>query len=121
MPVRYVPEVAMVSILNQLPPNPRPFWLTAFFLVLCGWLIVGAGGFIWLSFAGRLVAPPLVGTACIDEKLNFLRESQLSTIRIMAVGSSATWRNLDMTVFGLDPSEAINAAPCLLYVNQTDF
>jgi hypothetical protein len=50
-----------------------------------------------------------------------LRNRDLSQVRIMGAGSSATWRNLDMSVFGLDPTRALNAAPCYLHIDQTAF
>jgi hypothetical protein len=99
----------------------RPSWTIVFFLVVCAWMLLGAVVLVSLQSAGRLVAPPLVGTTCIDEKLTLLRTRNLASIRTMAIGSSVTWRNLDMASSGLDPREAINAAPCLLYVHQTSF
>jgi hypothetical protein len=99
----------------------RASWTIIFFLVVCAWLLLGAFLFLSLHFTGRLVAPPLVATSCIDEKLNLLRSRNLANIRTMAIGSSVTWRNLDMAALGLDPSEAVNAAPCLLFVHQTSF
>ena len=73
-----------------------------------------------LYSADRLVAPPLAATDCIDEKLAFLREQKLETIALMAVGSSATWRNLDAREFApVVAGPSLNAAPCYLYVHQT--
>ena len=73
---------------------------------------------------GRLPAPPVTATNCIDEKFKFLHETDIRNPGLIAVGSSVTWRNLDFSVFaehyGKD-IEPLNAAPCFLYVNQTAY
>lgn len=69
-----------------------------------------------------LVPPPYVATWCIDQKLDLLARSDLGDIQLAAIGSSGAWRNLDMTVFvdelGL---RSLNAAPCLLFADQTAY
>lgn len=70
-----------------------------------------------------LPAPPLTATYCIDEKLDWLSGQDLADADMIAVGSSATWRNLDMQPF-VDKGIAarpVNAAPCFLRINQTAF
>jgi hypothetical protein len=78
---------------------------------------------IALAATDRLPAPPLAGTACIDEKLAFARSAQLRTATLIAIGSSATWRNLDMGRLenALPGTRAINAAACYLHIDQTAF
>jgi hypothetical protein len=110
--------------MTQIIPRsfvPRLSWISIFGLTVSGWLVIGALFLFLLESTARLAPPPLAATACIDEKLSFLRNRDLSQVQIMGAGSSATWRNLDMAVFGLDPTRAVNAAPCFLQINQTAF
>src|ERR1700733_1378977 len=109
------------TILNRCSNVTRLSWVFVFCLTVSGWLSFGVGLLALLEFKGRLAPPPLSATACIDEKISFLRNRDLSQVRLMAAGSSATWRNLDMSVFGLDPTRALNAAPCYLHIDQTAF
>jgi hypothetical protein len=109
------------TILNRRSNVARLSWVSVFGLTVSGWLVFGIGLLALLEFKGRLAPPPLSATACIDEKISFLRDRDLSQVRIMGAGSSATWRNLDMSVFGLDPTRALNAAPCYLHIDQTAF
>ncbi|MFZ5781830.1 MAG: hypothetical protein ACOY4R_16685 [Pseudomonadota bacterium] len=70
-----------------------------------------------------LPPPPFTATTCIDEKLKFLSEQPLQRIDLIAVGSSVTWRNLDMAAFqeaGL-AHHPLNAAPCYLHASETTF
>ena len=71
----------------------------------------------------RLPAPPLTATNCIDEKLKFLHAADLDGVHLIAVGSSATWRNLALGELARVHPEIrpINAAPCYLYMNQTAY
>ena len=74
-----------------------------------------------LDRAGMLPPPPLTANACIDEKFKFLAENDLGDVDLIAVGSSVTWRNLDMTAFkkaGL-AKRPLNAAPCYLHLSET--
>src|SRR3954447_23886286 len=52
-----------------------------------------------------------------------MRAVPLSERTLIAVGSSATWRNLDMEAFErrLPGTRAYNAAPCYLHADQTAF
>jgi hypothetical protein len=109
------------TIVNRWSNVGRLSWVSVFGLTVLGWLLFGVGILALLEFKGRLAPPPLSATACIDEKISFLRNRDLSQVRLMAAGSSATWRNLDMSVFGLDPTRALNAAPCYLHIDQTAF
>ena len=109
------------TILNRWSDVARLSWVSVFGLTVLGWLVFGVGLLGLLEFKGRLAPPPLSATLCIDEKISFLRNRDLSQVRIMGAGSSATWRNLDMSVFGLDPTKALNAAPCFLHIDQTAF
>jgi hypothetical protein len=85
------------------------------------YLVLGA-----LALVGRLPAPPVSGTLCVDKKLAWLkdRRDELQA-GVIAVGSSVTMRDLD---FSEIPEETrrtsggtINAAPCSLQLGQTRF
>jgi hypothetical protein len=73
-----------------------------------------------LAKLDRLPPPPLTGTACMDEKFKFLAERDLRSVDLIAVGSSVTWRNLDVTAFRRSgmARQPINAAPCYLHVSE---
>src|SRR5690606_2462792 len=71
-----------------------------------------------LNAAGSLPAAPITATYCIDEKFKYLAEQDLDDVDVLAVGSSVTWRNLDMRPLvarGL-ADNPINAAPCYLHM-----
>jgi hypothetical protein len=94
-------------------------------LLVCSVLLlsVGAAGLWGLHRTGRLPAPPITATNCIDEKFKFLHDADLDDRNLVAVGSSVTWRNLDFaTTEGRWPQmRPINAAPCYLKVHETAF
>jgi hypothetical protein len=95
------------------------------FILWCGlFLVLGGGGLTALSALGRLPAPPITATSCIDEKFKFLHETDIRDPSLLAVGSSVTWRNLDFSIledhYGGNV-KPLNAAPCYLYVNQTAY
>jgi hypothetical protein len=82
------------------------------------------GSIASLAIAGRLSPPPVSGTWCIDSRFAWLRNNrEWKTADVIAVGSSATWRNLDFRAIPLDVQKrgAVNAAPCFLRLNQTRF
>ncbi|MFC7738945.1 hypothetical protein ACFQX4_24840 [Roseomonas sp. GCM10028921] len=97
------------------------FLLTFMSLVLSGIALV-AGGHVALARKGLLPPPPLAATSCIDSKFSALRDAPLADRTLVAVGSSATWRNLDIPVLEtrLPGTRGFNAAPCYLYIDQTD-
>lgn len=102
--------------------DPRRF---NYALALWSGLLLAAciiGGLI-LDRLQRLPAPPVTATNCIDEKLKFLFAADLEDVRLVAVGSSSTWRNLAFDDLArADPEiRPINAAPCYLYMNQTAY
>jgi hypothetical protein len=92
-------------------------WFLATLLV--GFAVWGAT-FALLAHGGRLPPPPLTSSLCMNEKLRFLREHDLSQVQVLAVGSSATARNLDMGELsrGLDGATAMNAATCFIRMHQ---
>lgn len=98
-----------------------------FVLSFLALLAVGVAGFgltLWvLSLAGRLPPPPLTATSCIDEKFKFLAERDTRGADLIAVGSSVTWRNLDMAAFRRKgvAQKPLNAAPCYLHLSETAF
>jgi len=98
-----------------------------FVLWLLRALVLGVAGFgalLWsLARADRLPPPPLTADACIDEKFKFLAEHDIRDVDFIAVGSSVTWRNLDMSAFrhkGL-AQKPLNAAPCYLHIGETAY
>jgi hypothetical protein len=96
----------------------------AFILWCALFLVLGGAGLAGLSAVGRLPAPPVTATNCIDEKFKFMHDTEIRNPGLIAVGSSVTWRNLDFSVFAEHYGgevEPLNAAPCFLYVNQTAF
>lgn len=72
----------------------------------------------------RLPPPPVSGTWCIDSRFAWLREGPpLKQASLIAVGSSTTWRNLNLDVVPAELKDAgvVNAAPCFLTINQTRY
>ena len=86
--------------------------------------VLGLLGMLYvLNAIGSLPPPPVTATYCIDEKFKFLAERDLDDVDLLAVGSSVTWRNLDMTPFvarGV-AERPLNAAPCYLHMDQVAF
>jgi hypothetical protein len=84
---------------------------------------IAVAGFAEARRRGLLPAPPVTATWCFNAKFAFLRNAPLQDRTLVAVGSSATWRNLDMAVFEdrLPGSRALNAAPCFLHIDQTAY
>jgi len=122
------PGSATLASANQLRDNPvskREHWrflryfLTSTALGICAFIAV----LLTLAADDRLPAAPLTATNCIDEKLSFLRSQDFHNVTLLAVGSSATWRNLDMVTLEqrLSSGRALNAATCYLHVDQTAF
>jgi len=103
-------------------PRARQFLLAFLGLVFCGIAAV-AGAHVVLARRNLLPAPPLAATWCIDEKFASLRNAPLRDRTLLAVGSSATWRNLDMALLEerFPDMRAYNAAPCYLHIDQTAF
>jgi hypothetical protein len=96
----------------------------AFILWCALFVVMGGSGLAALSAMGRLPAPPITATNCIDEKFKFLHNTDIRNPGLIAVGSSVTWRNLDFSIFTEHYGhniEPLNAAPCYLYVNQTAY
>lgn len=87
-------------------------------------LVIWASGIKILERLGRLPAPPITATNCIDEKLKFLHERDLGQVNLLTVGSSVAWHSVDLRPFkhhygsGVHP---LNAAPCYLRMNQIAF
>ena len=86
--------------------------------------VAGFGVLLWsLARVDRLPPPPLTADSCIDEKFKFLAEHDIGDVDFIAVGSSVTWRNLDMSAFrhkGL-AQRPLNAAPCYLHIGETAY
>lgn len=106
----------------RLIADSRRFLLVFFLLVLSGIGLV-AGAHVALARKGLLPPPPLAATGCIDDKFRALRNAPLADRTLLAVGSSATWRNLDIPALErrLQGSRGFNAAPCYLHIDQTEY
>lgn len=108
-------------------PAPAPAQSRQFLLVFLALTLLGLGamaaGHVALARRGLLVEPPLTATSCIDEKFAAMRTAPLSDRTMLAVGSSATWRNLDTALLeqALPGTKPYNAAPCYLHVDQAAF
>ncbi|WGF89266.1 hypothetical protein [Marinivivus vitaminiproducens] len=107
------------------PARPQHYliWLAGGVLAVIGGFVVTLTA---LAAVGRLPAPPVSGTWCIDAKLEWLRaHPELSASQVVAVGSSTTWRNINFSALPSSIREAaggtLNAAPCFLRMNQTRF
>jgi hypothetical protein len=113
---------ASMRVARLAPPAASRF-LAIFLLGLLAMAAVAAGGLLALERRGLLPAPPLTGTWCFNEKFAFLRGVELGEQTLLAVGSSATWRNLDAPLLErrLPGTRAVNAAPCYLQMDQTAF
>ena len=95
--------------------RPARRFLLAFLGLFLGGIGALAGLHMALAHQALLPPPPLAATDCIDGKLALLREAPLEDRTLIAVGSSVTWRNLDMGLLEqrLPGVRAYNAAPCL--------
>ena len=98
------------------------FFRNFVFIVVLGVVLV-VGGHIALAWSNLLPEPPFTGTRCINEKFPVLRDAPLGDRTMLAVGSSATWRNLDNATLErrLAGARPYNAATCYLQINQTAF
>ncbi len=102
------------------PGAPR--FLSTFALSVAFGLASVFGAHLFLAHRGWLPPPTYVATTCIDQKIDFLSRRDLSNVNFIAAGSSATLRNLDMTVFRDDLGvEPMNTAPCFIHVDQTAY
>lgn len=110
-------------IFKDQTPSARVYNVVLIVSVLV-FLVVWASGLKILERLGRLPAPPITATNCIDEKFKFLHELDLGQVNMLTVGSSTAWRSVDLRPFkrhygpGLHP---LNAAPCYLRMNQIAF
>jgi hypothetical protein len=102
--------------------NERRF-LVIFLLTVLGGFLTFVLLHLMLAKYGLLPPPPLTATSCIDSKLVELRGRRLEDRTLVAIGSSATWRNLDMSVFEhrFPATSAYNIAPCYLHIDQTNY
>ncbi|MCW3058392.1 MAG: hypothetical protein JWQ02_213, partial [Capsulimonas sp.] len=118
-------QLVKIGVCNELRPHRRArVYLGAF----AAGVILSVASFYAalgvLRALDRLPPPPVSGTWCIDRRFAWLRDNAYwKNADLIAVGSSATLRNLN---FGVIPSEAqkrgvVNAAPCFLSVNQTRY
>tara|TARA_R110000796_G_scaffold206321_5_gene322659 strand:- start:3043 stop:4053 length:1011 start_codon:yes stop_codon:yes gene_type:complete len=108
-------------VLDQTTVDTASGWFRYVALTFILLFAVAIAGFKILGANSLLPPPPLVGTPCIDVKLEFLRYSDLSEVNLAGVGSSATWRNLEMAPFLGDDRKVINAAPCHLRIHETSY
>ncbi len=109
---------------RQAPRRPAARFLAIVGLVCGLGLSAVAGTLAVLQRQGLLPAPPVTATWCFNLKFAFLRGvPTLADTTLLAVGSSAAWRNLDLSVFARrwPGTRPVNAAPCVLQIDQTAF
>jgi hypothetical protein len=95
-------------------------FIIAYFTLIGAFIALGGLALAMLSQIGRLPAPPLTATDCIDEKFRFLNQTDIRAPDLVAVGSSVSWRNLDFAQLGVG-GMPLNAATCYLHVHETGF
>jgi hypothetical protein len=116
-------QLVQTGVGNELRPHRRPRVYVAAFVA--GLILVVASFYTALGVLramNYLPPPPGSGTQCIDSKFTWLRDNpHWKNASLIAVGSSATLRNLDFSVVSSKARElgVVNAASCLLTVNQT--
>ena len=116
-----IPLKPGARFLPSQPPATR--FLIAVLGLFIACLLAFAGMLGILARLQMLPPPPFTGTACMDEKFKFLAEHDVRRVDLMAVGSSVTWRNLDVAAFrrtGL-AYRPLNAAPCYLHMSETAY
>jgi hypothetical protein len=99
-------------------------YLAAFVAGIALSIVLFYGALAALLTLDRLPSPPVSGTWCIDSRFAWLKEGlPLKQANLVAVGSSTTWRNLDLDVVSTEPKDAgvVNASPCFLTLNQTRY
>ena len=118
-------QQAVGQLGEKVRPHPRArTYLAALAAggVLSVALFYGALGA--LRALDRLTPPPVSGTWCIDNRFAWLRQRpDWKNASLIAVGSSATLRNLNFGVVSSTVQQhgAVNAAPCFLTVDRTRY
>lgn len=104
-----------------MPGNRYARFNLVFFASIGAFLLLGMVSLVALERTGHLPPPPLTATSCIDEKLKFVAEHAGDEPDLLAIGSSATWRNLDFSILGkvADFNRPLNGAPCYLHMHET--
>jgi hypothetical protein len=108
------------------PPAERArarAYLVTFLATAVGSVFLFYAGIAMLRVVDRLPPPPVSGTWCIDSRFAWLKNHpDWTTARLIAVGSSATWRNLDFAAIPAstrrESGGVVNLAPCFLRLNQ---
>jgi hypothetical protein len=96
--------------------------VVAFTMLAC--IAAGFAGLRVLAATDNLPPPPVNKWLCFDEKALFLKNRAEKDPTFITVGSSVTWRNLNLGVLKrqLGTNERmLNGAPCFLHVDQTFF
>src|SRR3712207_3183643 len=109
-------------VARSAPADPRRFLKVVLGAAALG-AMLGVRALAAPGAKGWLPAPPLTATNCVDSKFALLRRLDLSDRTLVAVGSSATWRNLDLELLErrFPGTRAYNVAPCYLHMDQTAF
>lgn len=114
--------------LAQINEHPSQHRARAYLAAFVGATVLSVGLFYAtlgvLRVTDRLPPPPISGTWCIDSRFTWLRDNPgWKNADLIAVGSSATLRNLNFGVVSSKAQErrVVNAAPCFLTVNQTRY
>jgi hypothetical protein len=87
-------------------------------------LLAFVGSLAALGAAGRLPAPSLTNSFCVDEKLAFLRDHRAAPPPdVLVVGSSVAWRHVDgaAVVARAPGARPLNGGFCGFSMDQTEF
>ncbi len=100
----------------------RSYWIGNVTGVVA-FLGIMAGAISYFSYINRMPAPAMTVVQQLDEKLRYLRERPDLNPKLIAVGSSITWRHLDGKPFTdrLGEGSVLNGGTALLKVHQTRF
>jgi hypothetical protein len=110
------------AISEELQSHRRNY-LAAFVVAIILSVVLFYAALGLLRAMDRLPPPPVSGTWCIDSRFAWLRDNpDWKNAGLLAVGSSATWVNLNFDVVSKkDERRVVNVAPCFLTVNQTRY
>lgn len=98
-----------------------PRYLVAVVVGLLGALATFCLFLYGLHRTDNLPPPAFSNSLCVDEKLNFLRQSRLADPNLLVIGSSVAWRHFDgdTLVNASDSARPLNGAFCGLHANQS--
>ena len=123
--------MVLVKADNELrpsPPAPAPAparargYLAAYIAATVLSVVLFCAALGVLRAMDRLPPTPVSGMWCIDSRFTWLREHpDWKNAQLLAVGSAATFRNLDFGVVSQERGVVNAAAPCFLTMNQSRY